>query len=154
MLGESCIYEVERFKGVSLRPETLAFLNRPRPGASVSLLNRFLLEDVYRSELSRIPGIHLPPLVAVVMEMLQANTGVTSEPDLVGWKSVVDLQAALTSVTRRNHPEHSVRQLTLRLRRLLRDHGENPSLVQNDRRLGYRFSVGRTIQTKANSVNN
>lgn len=60
-----CIYEVERFKGVSLRPET-AWLMKQSPtnstlaDANRQLLNRFLLEDAYPREFSKVqfnPGV-------------------------------------------------------------------------------------------------
>jgi len=54
-----CIYEIERFKGVSLRPETTYLLqqsptNSVLANANRLLLNRFLLEDVYPKELSKV----------------------------------------------------------------------------------------------------
>jgi len=49
VVGQPCIYEGERFKGVSLRPETIDLM---RLGSNVAQLNRYLLEDAYPLELS------------------------------------------------------------------------------------------------------
>jgi hypothetical protein len=153
VLGDSCLYAVERFKGVSLRLETLDLIRRTQTGSNPSLLNRFLLEDAYPRELSRHLGIGLSPLVAVLMETLQADTGPTTDSCLVGWKSVGAIQAALKNATNQESTEHAVKQLVLRLRRLLENHGESRSLVQSHRRFGYRFAVRRGIKTTANHDN-
>jgi len=53
VLGEPCIYESARFKGVSLRPETMDLMKREPTGQVLAHLNRMLLEDAYAGELSR-----------------------------------------------------------------------------------------------------
>jgi hypothetical protein len=153
LIGESCFYDVERFKRVSLRTETSDLMKLTHLGSNLSLLNRFLLEDAYPLELSRIPGIDLPPLVAVLMETLQADTGITTDPYLVGWKSVGAVQAAIENATNQQPTARAIKQLVFRLRRLLEGHGERPSLVQNHPRLGYRFAVRRGIKASAKGDN-
>jgi len=54
------IYEAERFKGVALRPETKWLMEQSPTNASLAnmnryYLNRFLLEDAYPREFSRMP---------------------------------------------------------------------------------------------------
>lgn len=153
VIGDSRLYEAQRFQGVLLRTEALDLIKRSPVGSIPSLLNRFLLEDTFHQELTRCQHIGLPPLVAVVMETLQANTGRTTDSCLVGWKSVADIQAALKNATGQLPSGHAVKQLVFRLRRLLESHGESPSLVQNNPRLGYRFAVRREIKTAANRNN-
>jgi peroxiredoxin len=57
IIGGPSIYNVKRFKGVSLRPETAAILKlkkKEKPtGANLALFNRLLLEDAYPLELAR-----------------------------------------------------------------------------------------------------
>jgi hypothetical protein len=97
-------------------------------------------------------GIPLPPYVAALLSILMADGGV--DPDhLVGWKSVAAIQAALKERTKQDHSKAVVKQLIYRLRSLLERHGENPFLVQNHRRLGYRFAVRRRIKPKTESDN-
>jgi len=53
LLRGTSIYKPERFAGVSLSPETTALLNQdPQQGTSMARLNRLLLEDAYRGQLS------------------------------------------------------------------------------------------------------
>jgi len=149
IIGGSGFYEVERFKAVSMRPETSALVRLPHLGSHLSILNRFLLEDAYPLELSRNPGISLPPLVAVLMETLQADTGAATDPHLVGWKSAGAIRDDLEMATHQEHTEHAVKQLVFRLRRVLESHGVSSSLIQNDPRRGYRFAVRRKVETAA-----
>jgi hypothetical protein len=53
IIGGPSIYEGGRFQGIALRPETTALLQPGLAGPIVAYLNRFLLEDAYRLELSR-----------------------------------------------------------------------------------------------------
>ncbi len=97
-------------------------------------------------------GIPLPPYVAALLSILMADRGVTPG-HLVGWKSVADIQAALKDRTKQHHSIAAVKELVYRLRRVLEQHGENPDLVQNDPRLGYRFAVRRGVGTKTECDN-
>jgi signal transduction histidine kinase len=57
IIGGPCIYDLERFKGVPLRAETIDLLKGNRKGPNLALLNRYLLEDEYPLELARdTPG--------------------------------------------------------------------------------------------------
>jgi hypothetical protein len=56
VVAEPCIYEAERFKGVSLRPETTEILKQSPTGPGLAHLNRFLLQDAYPLELSKKKG--------------------------------------------------------------------------------------------------
>jgi hypothetical protein len=47
------LYDSARFKGVNLRPETKAMLDRHPQSAELGRLNRMLLEDAYPKELAR-----------------------------------------------------------------------------------------------------
>ena len=48
-----CLYDAERFSGVSLRPKTLKLLAAQPVGARLAMLNRLLLEDAYPEEISQ-----------------------------------------------------------------------------------------------------
>ncbi len=52
-LGSPCIYQADRFKDVSLRPQTVELMKKQPTGIELSRLNRLLLEDAYPAELSR-----------------------------------------------------------------------------------------------------
>jgi hypothetical protein len=54
-IGEPCIYEADRFKFVSLRPETTGLMTQNPSGSDLARLNRLLLEDTYPLELSKNP---------------------------------------------------------------------------------------------------
>jgi TPR repeat protein len=51
IVGAPCIYEAERFKGVTLRPETIDLLKQNPKDSGLARLNRLLLEDAYPEEL-------------------------------------------------------------------------------------------------------
>ena len=53
VVGEPCIYEAERFKGILLGAETIVHLQQSRTGPNLAHLNRLLLEDAYPVELAR-----------------------------------------------------------------------------------------------------
>jgi hypothetical protein len=53
IIGEACIYEPVRFKGILLGAETVVYLQQSRTGANLAHLNRLLLEDAFPIELSR-----------------------------------------------------------------------------------------------------
>ena len=86
------------------------------------------------------PGIVLPPLEAAMLEILKADGGIGRD-HLVGWKSVVHIQSALKERTKQQHSKAAIKELVFRLRRLLEFNGENPFLVQSNRRLGYRLAI-------------
>src|SRR5437867_565546 len=50
------IYEKPRFHGVELRTITSGFVRRSPQGRNLVFLNRWLLEDAYSRELSKIPS--------------------------------------------------------------------------------------------------
>ena len=52
IIGGPCIYEVERFKGIGLRPQTINLKQQLPTGSNLAHLNRLLLEDTYQLELS------------------------------------------------------------------------------------------------------
>lgn len=54
IIGKLPVYESKRFESVSLRPETTALVALNPTGASLSRLNRMLLEDAYPQELSKM----------------------------------------------------------------------------------------------------
>jgi hypothetical protein len=56
-----CIYETNRFKGISLRPETTNLLSQTPTGDKLAHLNRLLLEDAYPVALA--PATHLSAYV-------------------------------------------------------------------------------------------
>jgi hypothetical protein len=64
------IYDATRFLGVTLRPETLALLNRNPQGRELALLNRMLLEDAYPAELT-----NSVPTGWIVKDGAMASTG-------------------------------------------------------------------------------
>jgi DNA-binding response OmpR family regulator len=97
-------------------------------------------------------GTPLPPYLAALLSILMADEGVA--PDrLVGWTSVVDIQAGLKKRTRQNRSKAAVKELVYRLRKLLDQHLEDPFLLQHKRRLGYRFAVRRGVGTKPEGDN-
>jgi hypothetical protein len=51
-IGGPCIYEQERFRDISLRPETADLIKQSPMGANLARLNRMLLEDAYSQVLS------------------------------------------------------------------------------------------------------
>jgi thioredoxin-dependent peroxiredoxin len=53
IIGGPGIYKVKRFKGVSLRTETIDLIKQKPTGPALAYFNRLLLEDAYPSELSR-----------------------------------------------------------------------------------------------------
>ncbi len=53
VVGEPCIYEPERFKGILPGAETVVHLQQSRTGSNLAHLNRLLLEDAYPVELAR-----------------------------------------------------------------------------------------------------
>jgi hypothetical protein len=57
----SCIYETNRFKGISLRSETINLLSQSPTGDKLAHLNRLLLQDAYPVELA--PATHLSAYV-------------------------------------------------------------------------------------------
>ena len=57
----SCIYETNRFKGISLRSETINLLSQSPTGDKLVHLNRLLLQDAYPVELA--PATHLSAYV-------------------------------------------------------------------------------------------
>jgi eukaryotic-like serine/threonine-protein kinase len=68
-----CIYEVERFKGVSLRPETLYLMKQSPTNLNLAninryFVNRFLLEDAYPLALSKIQFTGPEPFFATFMQ--------------------------------------------------------------------------------------
>jgi eukaryotic-like serine/threonine-protein kinase len=71
---EPCIYNVERFKGVTLRPDTIWLMKQTATNTNLSningyFVNRFLLEDAYPQELSRIQfSPNFPGLFSVYTE--------------------------------------------------------------------------------------
>ena len=56
VIGES-IYDADRFKDVTLRPETEALRKRNRQGRELARLNRMLLEDAYPNEIWQSPTV-------------------------------------------------------------------------------------------------
>lgn len=52
-----CVYEKERFRGVELRRLTRGFLKVKPQGTDLIFLNRWLLEDAYPEELSKLPDL-------------------------------------------------------------------------------------------------
>jgi hypothetical protein len=52
-IGQPCIDEGDRFKGVALRPETSDLMKRGPTGSVLARVNRMLLEDAYPAELAR-----------------------------------------------------------------------------------------------------
>jgi beta-lactamase regulating signal transducer with metallopeptidase domain len=55
-VGGPSIYKVERFKGISLRPETIGLTYDRPTGFKLAHFNRLLLEDAYPQELLRSPS--------------------------------------------------------------------------------------------------
>ncbi|MGE3313353.1 MAG: hypothetical protein AB7O66_25590, partial [Limisphaerales bacterium] len=55
ILGGGSIWDANRFEGVELRPETQYLINSNPIGEELVRLNRLLLEDAYRLELSKNP---------------------------------------------------------------------------------------------------
>jgi hypothetical protein len=53
LVGGPSIYNVGRFKGVSLRPETIGLAYEHPTGYKLAHFNRLLLEDAYPQELLR-----------------------------------------------------------------------------------------------------
>jgi hypothetical protein len=97
-------------------------------------------------------SLSLPKSVAALLAVLKAEGGVVTD-DLVGWKSVTAIQAALKERTKQSHSKAAVKELVYRLRNLLEQSGEDPFLVQNNRRLGYRFAVRGRVLAKTESDN-
>ena len=97
------------------------------------------------SALVQIDGrstLQLSPAVAALFQVLKADFG--SNPDtIVGWKSMADLKPALAKRMGGAFSDQAVKELIYRLRRVLEKHGENPFLLQNNRKLGYRLAVRR-----------
>jgi DNA ligase (NAD+) len=54
IIKEQCVYEDERFKGISLRSETSDLMKKGPTGPRLVRLNRLLFEDAYPLELSRV----------------------------------------------------------------------------------------------------
>lgn len=52
-IGEPGLFDPKRFQDVSLRPETVSLAKRNPSGATLSRLNRLLLEDAFPTELSK-----------------------------------------------------------------------------------------------------
>ena|ERR1035438_3017017 len=97
------------------------------------------------SAIFKIDGGTSLPLSRALAELLQvlyADSG-TSEDSLVGWKSIGDLKLALAKRLGGAFTTHAIKQLVFRLRNELESHGENRLLVQNHRKLGYRFALRR-----------
>jgi hypothetical protein len=53
VIGETSIYQPDRFKGVLLSPETTTLMQQSEQDANVARLNRLLLEDTFPLELTR-----------------------------------------------------------------------------------------------------
>jgi NAD-dependent DNA ligase len=53
IISGPCIYEVDRFKGILLRPQTAELIGKNPQGSELADLNRILLEDAYPLELPR-----------------------------------------------------------------------------------------------------
>lgn len=84
IIDAPCIYEVERFKGISLRPETIYLMKQSPTNLTMAnlnhyFLNRFLLEDAYPLALSKSqfgpgPGpawdLLLPPMLFILNYVL------------------------------------------------------------------------------------
>jgi DNA-binding response OmpR family regulator len=114
-----------------------------------------LLAHANRSAVAQIEGrssIPLPPAIAALLHVLMAEGGVSTD-HLVGWKSIAEIQARLKERTRQRHSKAAIKELVYRLRRLLEKHGENPSLVQNNGPLGYRFAVRSNVISKTERDN-
>jgi hypothetical protein len=86
--------------------------------------------------------LELPPGLADLLEILAADTGVSSD-DLVGYKTVNEIALLLNNGAKKPLREHAVRERISRLRQMLRDCGINPWLVETSRDGGYRFNFKR-----------
>jgi hypothetical protein len=94
-------------------------------------------------EIDARPGVLLPPFVAALLAVLIADSGVKSDL-FVGWKSIEAIRSELKASTGHSLSNAAIKELVLRLRDLLEEHGENRYLVQSKRNLGYRFALRRT----------
>jgi hypothetical protein len=127
-----------------------------RPGKSskgvVSVLMVPQPDDSSVACLEERTRLSLPKSVAALLDVLKAEGGVVTD-DLVGWKSVAAIQAALKERTKQSRSKSAVKELVYRLRKLLEQNGEDPLLVQNNRRLGYRFALRCRVPTKTECDN-
>lgn len=98
------------------------------------------------------PRIPLSPLLAVVLEILKADTG-ASDDHLVGWKSMASIQLALKEVTGRTHGKSSVKELIYNLRNVMGAEDLDRALVENKSGVGYRLAVRRASATTTEQGN-
>jgi signal transduction histidine kinase len=61
MIDGPSLYETNRFKGITLRPETTNLLQQSLASTNAAILNRLLLEDAYDKELAKNPNLLHPP---------------------------------------------------------------------------------------------
>jgi hypothetical protein len=84
----------------------------------------------------------LPPKLATVLELLLAP-GDTADDGLLGWRTPVELAAALGKRAPGSVGARAVSRLVYKLRRCFRDAGENSRLIQTNRERGVRVAVRR-----------
>ena len=136
--------------GQSLAPEVRSLPRKPRRQADASFVgvnSVTLIAQADGSAMAQVEGrlhIPLPPLLAAMLDVLRADSDVSAD-HMVGWKSIAAIQAGLKERTKRQYSKAAIKELVYRLRQLLEKHGENFSLVQNNRRLGYRLAVRRGL---------
>jgi hypothetical protein len=120
--------------------------HRPRPphgvASAVSVRVTPLASGAAMVSVDGRTEMKLTAALAALFQALCDDTG--SQPDLcVGWKTVGDLQLSLAKSLGGAVTEQAVKQLVFRLRNELQHRGEDRNLVQNHRKLGYRFALRR-----------
>ena len=78
---------------------------------------------------------------AALLRIIAASGGRTADDGLVGWRSYAEVSVALAKYTGRTATARNVTHTTYKLRKALRDAGQNWFFVQTDQRGNVRFAL-------------
>ncbi len=121
----------------------VAPLGSPNSRAASSLEIAEQDDGSFRVRIDGRPEFKLSPLLGALLSILAAENGF-QPGEKVSWKILSEIPGLLESKTSKKFSEHAVSQLVSRLRKELFANGENPGLVQTNRRLGaVRFAFQR-----------
>jgi hypothetical protein len=129
-------------KGARRSPEDDRMMRAEAEAGAPSLDVRRLADGSGEVSVSGRRSFSLPPKLATVLELLLAP-GDTADDGLLGWRTPVELAAALGKRVPGSVGARAVSRLVYKLRRCFRDAGENWRLIQTNRERGVRVAVRR-----------